>query len=388
MTRRPASSTSPWSSSQPSAARSSGRRGVDLGEHRVACRLEPPAAVGGLDPLDVVTCVALAGERLPVPAATSCSAPNARSVSSSTYRRPGARITSERSTSCVERDRRRRRRRRRRSPPPSAAVNGPAKTERSAKIRCRRRIEQVERPRHRRARASRGARTCGSPTRAAGSGDRARRRPRRRRACAAGRRPARWPAAARRAGARSRRSTASSSGPGSNSGATARARSTNSCTAGASPADGRQRRHAAQLLAGDPQPLPARRHDRHVRDTSPAGVRPGRRPDRGRARSCRATARSRCRRARRPPGRRDRRPGRPSIASAAATASTADSSLAVASSHITTGRSGRSARSRRPISPSRRVLPTPPGPIRVTSRWVVDASPAPRRRARHDRRAT
>ena len=75
-----------------------GERVVDLGEHAMVGRLEP-AAVGVLDPLDAVTCVALAGELVPGPSATSCSAPNARSVSSSTYRRSGARITSERSTS-------------------------------------------------------------------------------------------------------------------------------------------------------------------------------------------------------------------------------------------------------------------------------------------------
>ena len=61
---------------------------------------------------------------------------------------------------------------------------------------------------------NRGGRTCGSRTTAAGSDDRARPRPRRRRACAAGPRPARWPAGARRAGGRSRRSPPAPPDPG------------------------------------------------------------------------------------------------------------------------------------------------------------------------------
>ncbi len=84
---------------------------------------------------------------------------------------------------------------------------------------------------------NRGGWTCGSRTTAAGSGDRGRPRPRRRRACAGGPRPARWPAAARRAGARSRRRPPARPDPDRSSAPPRAARSTNSCTAGPSSAD-------------------------------------------------------------------------------------------------------------------------------------------------------
>ena len=50
-TRRPASSTSPWSSSQPSAARSSGIAASISASHRVVGLEQPP--IGALDPLDL-----------------------------------------------------------------------------------------------------------------------------------------------------------------------------------------------------------------------------------------------------------------------------------------------------------------------------------------------
>ena len=132
---------------------------------------------------------------------------------------------------------------------------------------------------------------------------------------------------------------ASCAGPGSKSAATARARSTNNCTAGVPLVLGRQRWHCPNLLAADPQPFTARGH--HP-DVGAAGEQVlhelgGRiqhvlavvdqEHDLGVAQDVDD-----------PVG--QGMPGRASTASAAATTSTADPAPDVASSHMTTGRSG------------------------------------------------
>ena len=105
----------------------------------------------------------------------------------------------------------------------------------------------------------------------------------------------------------------------------------------------RQRRHRAQLLAGDPQALAARGHDPHLRAPRRAAAPPARRPDRGRARSCRASRTSSVSPSTSATRSVSPTPGRPSIASAAATTSTADS---------VAGR-GQLAQHDRPVGPRR-----------------------------------
>ena len=73
---------------------------------------------------------------------------------------------------------------------------------------------------------------------------------------------------------------------GSKAGDTAVARCRNSSTAGACSSSAGQRRHGAQLLACHTQPLPARRHDRHVGAATDDPCHELCRPSRARARSC------------------------------------------------------------------------------------------------------
>ena len=219
--------------------------------------------------------------------------------------------------------------------------------------------------------ALRDRRGCGCG--AAGTGRSTPAGPRPARGQPAGRRPARWPAGARRAAGRSRRWSVPSTRRAATSRRTAVIRSTKSDRG----SGGRgapagvvvgyiERLDAPELLAGAGRARGSWRA-RRTPGTRPAARRAWRRTRPASPRSCRvstAPAGRRGDRALRPTGRRPGRAHRRSTPAAGATRR--GSSMGARSTSQTP--SGHDAATRSPTSVARRVFPTPPGPVSVTSR--------------------